>query len=293
MVHEARTRKIRRVLWLVLVANWAVALAKTIVGIAIHSQAVTADGLHSFIDGASNIIGLIAMYYASRPADDGHPYGHQKFEAIAALSIGAMIGLAVIELGKMAVNSIIDNVRPEISNSVLVMMVVTLFINIGVSWAERRSSRTLSSTLLAADSQHTASDVLVSIAVIASLVLSRLGVPRADGVIALVVLCLVAAAGWNIIKQAAGILADGARVNPDEVKRICSELPEVLGVHDIRSRGLAGAVYVDLKIDVDPSLTISRAHEVADKVEAAIGRSFADVVDVIVHIEPARPATSH
>jgi cation diffusion facilitator family transporter len=97
-----RNRAIRIVLWAVLAANWVVAGAKLALGLVIDSTAMTADGLHSFIDGGSNVIGLVAMHFASQPADREHPYGHQKFEALAALAIGVMIGMAVLELGRMA-----------------------------------------------------------------------------------------------------------------------------------------------------------------------------------------------
>ncbi len=81
--HAERNRKVRRVLAAILAANWAVAIAKLAFGLLNHSASVTADGLHSFIDGSSNIIGLVAMTAAARPADEDHPYGHGKFEAIA------------------------------------------------------------------------------------------------------------------------------------------------------------------------------------------------------------------
>ena len=90
-----RARRIRVVLWVILLANWAVAAAKLVTGLSSGSAALTADGLHSFVDGGSNIVGLVAMWFSGQPPDAEHPYGHEKFEALASLGIGAMIGPAI------------------------------------------------------------------------------------------------------------------------------------------------------------------------------------------------------
>ncbi len=283
---SARTREVRAVLWQILIANWAVALAKVGLGLWASSAAMTADGLHSFLDGASNVIGLVAMHYAGQPADQEHPYGHQKFEALAALAIGVMIGVGVLQLGQMAVDAIVRNIHPTVGPLALGVMVATLAVNLAVTRYERRVGKRLSSTLLLADAQHTLSDVFVSLTVIASLGLSWAGVGRADGVVALVVLGFVSWTGWSIIKQAAGILADTMRLDPLRVHAACQGIADVLAVRDIRSRGLEGSVYVDLKIDVDPQLSVQRAHDASDAVERAIALAFPEVVDVVVHVEP-------
>ncbi|MEW6434548.1 MAG: cation diffusion facilitator family transporter [Myxococcota bacterium] len=281
-----RNRAIRIVLWAVLAANWVVAGAKLALGLVIDSTAMTADGLHSFIDGGSNVIGLVAMHFASQPADREHPYGHQKFEALAALAIGVMIGMGVLELGRMAWSAIVHGVHPTVGPEAIAVMVVTLALNLAVTRVERSWGEKLGSALLLADAKHTLSDVFVTSAVIASLVLSWLGVGRADGVVALGVLVFVAWTGWTIISQAVGILADSARIDPAKVCDVVQALPHVLAVRDVRSRGMEGSVYVDLKIDVDPGLSVEDAHHVSDEVEKALTRAFPEVVDVVVHVEP-------
>ncbi len=282
-----RHKAVRRVLWWILVANWAVAALKLVLGLLANSTAMTADGLHSFIDGGSNIIGLVAMHFASQPADDEHPYGHQKFEALASLAIGVMIGMGVLELGKMAFNAIVHDVHPAVGPAQIAVMVGTLVVNLFVTRIEAAQGRKLNSTLLLADASHTMSDVFVTLAVILSLLLTWFGVGRADGVVALGVLVFVAYTGWQIIRQSVGILADSARVNPDKVRELIAQVPRVLGTQSIRSRGLEGSVYVDLVVFVDPSMDLKTAHDVADDVERRITASFPEVIDVVVHVEPA------
>ncbi len=282
-----RARKIRFVLWAILVANWAVAALKLVYGLASGSAALSADGLHSFIDGGSNVIGLVAMWIAAQPADENHPYGHEKFEALAALAIGAMIGIGMFELGRMSFSALVANSRPEVSNTMLIVTVGTLLVNVVVTRIETAQGKKLNSTILLADAQHTLSDVFVSLVVIVSLVLSRLEVPRADGLVGLAVLGFVARAGWMVIRQAVEPLSDTARLDRQSLEALCLAVPGVRRVHHIRSRGMAESVQVDLKIDVDRAQSLADAHKVADAVEAAIIAAHPQVNDVMVHVEPA------
>ncbi len=280
-------RAVRRVLWLILGANWLVAAAKFGWGLWSQSASMTADGVHSFIDGSGNIIGIVALKFALRPADEGHPYGHQKFETLASLAIGGLIGVTVLELGRMAIDAIVNDVHPTVTTESFVVMLLTLAINFGVTRYEAAQGRKLNSALLLADSAHTMSDVYVSVSVLVSLVLTRAGWVRADGFVALGVLLLVAWTGWGIIKQAVGVLADSARIDPAVVREVLSTLPLVKGSRDIRSRGLEGAVQVDLVVFVPPELPVREAHAVADEIEARLRARFPQVHEVLVHVEPS------
>lgn len=282
-----RNRKVRTVLAIILAANWAVALAKIVFGLMHDSAAVTADGMHSFIDGGSNVLGLVAMSVASRPADEDHPYGHGKFEALASLGIGALIGISMLELGRMALDSLLHDRHAQVTPLMAGVMVLTLLVNLSVVRIERQQGEKLKSPLLLADARHTLSDVGVTLAVMASLVLVWLGYPKADGLITLVVMGVVARVAWGIVKQAVGILSDTARLDPVKVEQLTRQVPGVLSCRDVRSRGMEGTVYVDLKIEVEPQLTTARAHELADEVEARLQAEFPEVVDVVVHVEPA------
>ncbi|MBL8912784.1 MAG: cation transporter [Archangium sp.] len=288
--HDARVGPIKRVLWLILIANWVVAAIKTALGLIADSTAMTADGLHSFIDGAGNIVALIAMHFASQPADEEHPYGHQKFEALASLAIGLMISFGVVGLGRMAFEALVHDKHPEVGPLQIGAMVGTLLVNIVVTRVEHTQGEKLKSELLKADAAHTKSDVFVTIAVISSLVLTSFGVRRADGLVALGVLIFVAWTGWQILKQAIGILADSARLDAKKVRTALEGVGAIDRVRAVRSRGLEGAVYVDLIIEVNPELTVKTAHEITEGVEAKIRERFPEVIDVVVHVEPRTPS---
>jgi cation diffusion facilitator family transporter len=122
-----RTRKIRQVLWGILALNLVVSFAKTTWGFISGSVAMQADGFHSLFDGASNVIGLIGVYLAARPADADHPYGHGKYETYASAAIGAILALVAFDVGRNAVRELMAvSEEPVVSFTSFAIMVMTL-----------------------------------------------------------------------------------------------------------------------------------------------------------------------
>ena len=283
----SRTRKVRRVLWGILALNLTVAIAKLVWGILSGSIAMQADGFHSLFDGASNVIGLVGIYLASQPADKEHPYGHHKFETYASALIGMMLALVAYEVGKSAFHQLVRPDRaPEVSFVSYAIMAGTMLVNIGVTLYERRVGRKLRSEILLADASHTASDVLVSLGVILGLAATELGFPIADPIVALVVALAIARAAWKVLKKANETLSDQARLAPERVCEVAGQVPGVLGCHQVRTRGSETEVYVDLHVQVDPSISVEEGHAVAEEVERVLCERLEPVVDVIAHLEP-------
>jgi len=284
---SGRIRSIKRVLWVILALNITVALAKMTWGFISGSVAMQADGFHSLFDGASNVVGLVGMYMADRPADRDHPYGHSKYETYASAAIGLMLGFAAYRVGSGAVNELLHPGEPaNVTAMSFAIMLGTLAINIGVTTYERRVGRRLGSEILIADASHTGSDVLVSLGVIVGLVFVRLGYPMADPIIAVGVSIAIAYTAWGVFRQANETLSDTARVAPADVCLVAREVEGVLGCHSVRTRGSEAEVYMDLHVQVDPSMTVEEGHEVAEAVERALCARFDQVVDVIAHLEP-------
>lgn len=282
-----RIRAVRRVLWWVLFLNLAVASAKLVYGLWIDSVSVTADGFHSLFDGTSNIIGLLGLGLAARPADSDHPYGHTKYETFASAAIGALLLFAAWRVGSAAFERLQDpGAGPAVDTLSFVVMTVTLAVNLVVTFVERRAARRLGSEILAADARHTASDVMVTLGVIGGLVAVRLGYPIADPVLGMVVAVFIIIAAFRVLGEAGSTLADTARVRPAAVNAVVLGVDGVLGCHDVRSRGTGTDVYVDLHVQVDSGVTVGQGHEVAERVERAVYDAFDEVTDVIAHLEP-------
>jgi cation diffusion facilitator family transporter len=290
-----RDRRAVRVLLVTLLLNLAVASAKVGYGRWAHVLSIEADGFHSVTDAANNVIGVVAIVLAGRPADSGHPYGHQKFELLAAGVVGLSLLTMAWEVAKTAVLRWTSGSTdvPHIGPGAFVVLVVTLLVNLWVARYERREGERLHSGFLLTDSAHTRSDVLVSLAVLLTVVFVKLGYPALDVVAALAVAAFIAWAGIGVLRHNLDPLADAAQLDKQEIERIVCAVPGVASAHKIRTRGTPGHVYVDLHVQIAPHLDVVRAHRVTHWVIDAIQREIAGVQDVVVHTEPARPEQSY
>lgn len=288
-----RHGEIRTVLWRVLLLNWLVAFAKVGYGVVTGALSMTADGVHSLLDGASNLVGLVATGVARRPPDGTHPYGHRKFEALAAIAIAGLLLLAAYEVAKAAVSRLLWPASPVVTPLSFGIMLAGMGVNVLVTRYETRRGRELKSQILLADALHTRVDVYASAAVLASLAAARLGYPAVDAVAALVLVGLILRASWGIAGQNLDSLADAARISPERIAALVREIPGIRGCHKVRTRGLEDDVHVDLHIQVDPGLPIEAAHQLSHRVKERILDRVPTVVDVVVHTEPdGGPAAS-
>lgn len=280
-----RRKAVRRVLAGVLFLNLAVAAAKLAVGAATGTLSMLADGFHSLTDSAANVVGLVGLAVAGRPPDDDHPYGHRKFETLAALSIGALLAVSALEILQGLWRRLSEGGAPEVTLTAVVVMLVTIAVNLAVTTYEQRRARRLDSELLRADAAHTKSDVLTSLAVLASLGAARLGFPQLDAAAALMISGFIAWAAFKIVRDNSSLLADTAYVDAAELEAVALAVPGVESVHKVRSRGRPESGHADLHIQVSPELRIDEAHVIGHLVTAALTEELG-FRDVLVHVEP-------
>lgn len=285
---RARYAGIRRVLWLVLLLNLTVAAAKFSYGLATNSVAMQADGIHSLFDGISNVVGLVGMRLAARPADENHPYGHGKFETFTAAVIAVMLVIAAYTVGRSALRELLGSGEPTlVQTGSFLVMVGTLAVNLFVTIWESRAGRRLGSEVLVADARHTLSDVAVSSGVIVSLILVGLGWQQADAIVALLVTLVIIRTALEVIRGVARTLGDEARLPAAELAAVVRAMPGVVDCHSVRTRGLEQQVYLDLHVLIAPGTPIEESHAVAHRVEGELRDRYPQIVDVVVHVEPA------
>lgn len=279
-------KEIKRVLWVVLLLNVMVALAKVILGSLTKSNSMLADGFHSMADGSSNIIGLVGIAAAMRPVDKDHPYGHKKFETFAALGIAGLLGLAIVGILHEAYGRLLNPVTPEVNGLSLGVMVVTLGVNLWVVHYENKKGVALQSDILVSDAYHTRSDIYVSLSVIGTLIAVKFGIVWVDTVASLVIAILIGTAAWEIIQHSSTILCDKAMLDENHIADLALQVDGVKGCHMVRSRGRQDDLKVDLHIQVDPMTIVQDAHLISHEVAATVCRQIQGVSDVVVHVEP-------
>jgi len=283
---EITGRGVRRVLWITLGLNLAVSLGKIVVGSVSGSLSMLADGYHSLVDGSNNVIGLFVASLAYAPPDPGHNYGHRKFETAATLGIGVALLFLAYHVVEGAFMGVKTGAQPEIGLLNWVVTGVTLLVNLFVASYETREGRRLGSAYLVADAAHTQSDIYVTLGVAASFAGVRAGLPWVDSLVAAGIAAFIATLAVRILVNAFHVLTDRSPIPPDRVLQVVAGVPGVRGCREARTRGGAGAVYVDLIAHVDGALPLRDAHDVSDRIEAALQAAFPEVVDVVVHLEP-------
>lgn len=249
-------------------------------------MAIVADGAHSFSDGTSNIVGLVAVYVSGHPADRDHPYGHQKYETFASAAIAFFLFVVALGIFREAVLSFIHPKTPQVSGLSFFIMSVTLLINLFVVSYERREGRRLRSDFLLSDSWHTLTDVFVTLGVFVTLLGIHLGVPNIDAVASFLIASMIIVAAIRILKRSSDVLCDKAALDTDVIENIVRKIEGVRDCHEIRTRGHADKVYVDLHVLVDPEMSVSASHHLANIIERDIRREIPGVCDVVVHVEP-------
>ncbi len=276
----------RRVLWRVLWLNLLVAVAKLSYGLLTGAISMVADGIHSLLDTSSNVIGLLGASMAARPPDPDHPYGHRKFEVLAALGITFLLGLACYEILVHSIRRLVLTDTPRVTAVSFGIMAVTMLINGLVSRYEHRQGKALRSTVLVADSLHTRSDVYASAAVIAGLIGVRLDLPWLDPAAALIVVAFIVMAAYRIVATSLNTLVDARVYQPEEIVATAMEVPGVIDCHGVRTRGLPDHALLDFHLTVAADTPTHESHAIAHRVVEAIQRRFPGIRDVTPHVEP-------
>ncbi len=282
-------RGVRRVLLITLALNIAVVIGKFIAGILAGSLSVISDAVHSSVDSLNNIVGLVIMKYATAEPDDEHPYGHAKFETLAAFAIAGFLFVTCYQIAVSAVSRLITPSPhpPEISALTIGVMIATIIVNIIVTVYEHREGKRLKSEFLIADAVHTRSDVLVSCSVLAGLGLVKLGYIWLDPIIALGIAVVIAWNGYKIFKATVPVLVDAAPVPAERIAELVTNVPGVHSAHDIRSRIQGGTMYIEMHLHMQPAIERDhiKTHDLTEEIERRLEAQFGRVIATI-HVEP-------
>ena len=281
-----RYHAVFRVLARVLILNLAVAGAKLVLGYATGAVSMISDGFHSLADSASNIMAMVGLRASHKPPDEDHPYGHRKFETLAAGGIAFFLVLVVVEVGRTALVRLRGGAPAEVTTLSFAVMLVTVVVNLVVVRYESGRGRALNSEILLADAMHTRSDIYTSFGVFVSLVAVWAGYPILDPIGGLIIALFIARTGYTIALQTSSVLADRVVIAEDDIRRVVMGVPEVVGCHHIRSRGSADHTFLDLHVWFPADTTLHEAHRLSHVVKDRLLERFPHVVDAVIHIEP-------
>lgn len=282
---------IQRVLAITFTLNFVAALVKLSVGLWSGTLSLIADGLDTLFDGVSNIVGILAVRVSSRPPDKEHPYGHRKYETLAALFIAAALLITAWELGRAAVDRLLTGTSLSVNRWSIAALILGGVLQAITGIWERRKAKQLESEVLLADARHTLASIGVSATVLVGLGAVALGYDWADPLVALAVALFIAKVGVDTVRENIPALVDRAPLDEEHIGAVVAGVEGVESYHRIRSRGPADNVAIDLHVRVAPNLTMQDANAIADEVRRRL-LALPGVGDVTVHAEAERDVDS-
>ena len=272
-------------------SNCALIALKLAAGAITGSVAIITEAMHSAVDLIASIVAFVSVRQAEKPADDTHPYGHDKFENLAA-AIEAL--LILVGSGVIVFESVrrLSTSHTEVSSLGVGMAIIaiSIVVNVVVSGVLARRARETDSPALEGDAAHLRTDAATSGAVLVGLILVQVtGATWLDPVIALVVAVAIVTAGVRLLMRASRVLVDEA-LPPEELDAVRDAIAEfgprgVCGYHKLRARRAGSRRYVDLHVQFRAGTTLEAAHATAHALQDAI-RARLRGADVLIHLEP-------
>lgn len=275
-----------------LVLNVLISIIKFVLGWLGNSQAVVADAVHSFSDTSTDLVILLGVKYWTAPPDSNHPFGHQKIESFVTIVIGLILLAAASGIGYNAIATIHVNQADQLKLFTIVGPIISIIFKELLFHKTYKIGVQTNSSSVKANAWHHRTDAFSSIpvliAVVASLINPKLII--LDHIGAIIVAAFILKLAVEIIfKNISELIDTGA--SEEEMQKITEIIacnPDVKGFHKIRSRKLGNSIYLDLHLEVDGGLSVSKGHDVSEEVKIALLNGNPRIIDVMVHLEPEK-----
>ncbi|MEC6815207.1 cation diffusion facilitator family transporter [Photobacterium toruni] len=281
---------IQKVTWVGSIANIALAFIKITIGKLTGSQALIADGVHSFSDLVTDTAILIGSRYWTAPADKEHPYGHGRFETLTNIFIGFILAIVGLGIGWDSLHSISTQAHSQPGMLAFSAAVASIIVKEVLYRWTAIQAKSINSRALYANAWHHRSDALSSLPV-AIAVIANYFFPSfhyLDQIAALIVTVMILKASFEILWPAILELTE-AQADFDIEKQIqayAAEDKDIKEVHEIRSRRTGSTILLDFHLLVDPEMSVERAHNITENFKTHLLKNLNEVVDIIIHIEP-------
>jgi cation diffusion facilitator family transporter len=288
-IDDRRYQEGRTVTWVSVAVNLALTVTQIVVGTLAHAQSLVADGFHSLSDLVADFMVLVANFHSRHPADADHPYGHHRIETVASFALGLLLvatGGGILWAAAGRIQHLDD--LPKVAPIALWVAAATLAAKEGLFRYMLRVGERLRSPMLIANAWHARSDAASSLVVTAGIAGSLFGYRFLDPIAAVIV-------GFMILRMGAVFSWDALRELMDEglsdlevaaISETVRTTPGVVGLHDIRTRRMAQKILIDAHIQVDGHISVSEGHRIGDEVRRRVLAAHADVLDMLVHIDP-------
>lgn len=273
-------------------ANVLLFALKLVSGIVAHSGAMVSDAVHSASDIFSSIVVIVGVKLSARESDSEHPYGHERFECVAAIVLSVALLLSGVFIGYAAALKLLhreESPLPVPGIPALVAAIVSIAVKEAMYRFTRIWAKRLRSDAMLADAWHHRSDALSSVGALVGIAGARMGLPVLDPIAGLVICLFILKAAYDIFKSAIDKMVDRAcdRETRAALLRCAAGQAGVMGIDRLKTREFGNRIYVDIDILADGALTLTEAHAIAQRVHDAVEAQFEEVKHIMVHVNPA------
>lgn len=281
--------------WVGIIVNLLLTLIKAIGGILGGSRALIADALHSASDVVGSIVVLFAVKIANKPPDEEHPYGHGKAEGVASIIVALLLIVVGVEISISSIKVFFGETPEAPGIIALIILVISILIKEVLFYYKLWLGKKYNSTVLITEAWHHRSDSLSSFAALLGIGLAIIGEKFAigflvygDAIAGLIVSLIVIKVGYDLIKTSSNVMLEKV-LGREEVRVYEETVLSVEGVKRIDqllARTHGSYVIVDIKVSVDPNITVKEGHDIATEVKQSLILKHEEVEDVLVHINP-------
>lgn len=270
-----------------IVLNSLLFLAKFLIGMFVNSVSIQADAINNLTDAGSNVVSIISFRLAEKPADQGHPYGHERVELITSMLVGIAIAILGFETAKESVIRIFHPETIDFKWSAVFVLVLSILVKLWMFLYNNKFGKKYNSTLMLANAMDSKSDIIGTFGVLVSTMLSPLLHFQLDGYMGLIVSCIIFYSAYDLLKDVINSLLGKA---PDSemihllANRIM-ECPVAISVHDVLIHSYGpNQNYATAHVVVDARRSLLEVHGEIDQVERLIKESTG--VNLSIHVDP-------
>ena len=294
---EIRKRCIYRVTLVGFAVNLVLSLAKLAAGVFGRSGAMVADAVHSFSDLATDVVVIVFARISAKPRDDGHDYGHGKYETLATILISmalGVVGVGILVNSIGAVRSVLDGgVLPRPGLVALVAAVLSIAAKEILYRYTVREGRAIDSPSVVANAWHHRSDALSSLGTLVGIGCAYFLGDKwriADPIAALIVAVFIFKVAFDLIRTGVGELLEKSlpEETEREILRIVTLDPAVREPHNLRTRRIGAAIAIEIHIRVDGAMTVARSQALTVGIERRLRERFGEGTMIAVHVEPLK-----
>ena len=270
-------------------ANCIMTVLNIVVGLMSGSYALVSEGAHTLSDVATSVIAYIGFYIGQKPADDEHPIGHGRAEAISGLIIVIFLVIVAWEIMQGAIDRILHPhliTVPDIYAAI--MAVVGIFVNLAVSSYIINLGKEIKSPAIVADGKHQRTDIFSSVAILLGVVVSNMGFPILDPIIAFIIGFLILKTAYDIGKENINNIMGKVPSKEfiERIKKVAGKNPQAQNPHNIKVDYLGTYAIVSMHVEIDGKMTLDESHEIVHQIQDDIVREIPEVKYVMVHACP-------